>query len=189
MRAGDDVVNEDLIILTKFRDIKINEYLLPHNFADSNDYQKRVMLLQNINLFQIKISEKEKNIISSINKFRIDNTIDELKYDNLIGFKDLIFDKYSEPIINNNENIFKLANESYLLKYPSNEFETKFNKGEKNIINIILKDYLNKIIIVEKENILFIFIFNSDIKPDTQRNKKEPKSESLRLLLKIEDNP
>ena len=55
IRAGDDVVNEDLIILTKFREIKINEYLLPHNFANFNDYQKRVMLLQNIKLFQIKI--------------------------------------------------------------------------------------------------------------------------------------
>ena len=119
IRAGDDVVNEDLIILTKFREIKINEYLLPHNFANFNDYQKRVMLLQNIKLFQIKISEKEKKIMSSINKFRIDNTINELKYDNIIGFKDLIFDKYSEPIFANNKNIFKLSKRKYLKKICS----------------------------------------------------------------------
>ena len=189
MRAGDDVVNEDLIILTKFRDIKINEYLLPHNFADSNDYQKRVMLLQNINLFQIKISEKEKKIISSINKFRIDNTIDKLKYDNIIGFKDLIFDKYSEPIFANNKNFFKLSKRKYLIKIPVHEFETRFNNKEKNMTDILLNDYLNKICIIEKDNILFIFLFHKKIKNYPNKNNDIEIELSERNVLQNQFDP
>ena len=170
--AGYDVAG-DLVILTKFRDIKINEYLLPDYFAKFNDYQKRAMLLHDIDSFEIEISEKQKYIISLINKFRKDNIVDELQYDNVIQFKDLIFDKSSEPIFYNDKNIFKLANGKYLIKIPVKEFEARLYNKEKNITAVLLNDYLNKIIIIEKDNILFIFLFHANIKAFPKENNDD----------------
>ena len=169
INSGNDVADE-LVNLTKFRDIKINGYLLPKYFVNFNDYQKRVMLLHDIDLFEIEISQKQKDIISLINQFRKDNNIDELIYDDVIEFKDLIFDKYSEPIFDNNKNIFKLSNRKYLIKIPNSEFETRFYNKEKSITNILLNDYLNKIIIIEKNDILFIFLFHVNLKRFLNKN-------------------
>ena len=169
IHAGNDVAGE-LVLLTKFRGIKIHEYLLPDYFINFNDYQKRVRLLHDIDSLEIKISKKQKDIISLINKFRKDNNINELIYDKVIGFKDLIFDKSSEPIFYDNKNFFKLPKGKLLIKIPIHEFETRFNDKEKNITNILLNDYLNKIIIIEKDNILFIFLFHINLNTFPNKN-------------------
>ena len=45
-----------------------------------------------------------------------------------------------------------------MLKYPSNDFVKKFNDKQKNICEILLNLYLDKIIIIEKNNNQFIFL-------------------------------
>ena len=165
IKAGNDVVEKKYVVLTKFRDINIYDYLLPSYFIEFNDYQKRKMLLNDMNLFTIKITKEGENIISLINNFRKNNNFDELVYDKIIKFKDLTIDEFSEPVLYNNENIFKLRNGNYLFKFPLNEFQARLNNREKNIINVILSEFLNKILIVEKNNILFIYLFHSKIKP------------------------
>ena len=141
-----------------------------------------------MNIYEYLVfSIMNENIIPLINNFRIENQIEKLCFDETNDFKDLIFDRFSEPIIFNDENIFKLSNESYLLKYPFNEFETRFNKREQNIINIILNDYLNKIIIIEKNNVQYIFLFHSVIKLDTLRSKEGQRSDFRRLMRRKED--
>ena len=62
-------------------------------------------------------------------------------------------------------------------------------KRERNITNIILNDYLNKIIIIEKKNILYIFLFNSYIELIRLRNIRGQYSEFRGLLWKMKDNP
>ena len=57
------------------------------------------------------------------------------------------------------KNIFHLSDNNYLLKYPINEFFTRFNNKEKDIFDILLKEHLDKIIFIEKNNIIFIHIF------------------------------
>ena len=178
--------DDTFIGLRKFRDIETSNFELPKDFIKMKDYEKRKFILNNKNEYLV-FSIMNENIISLINNFRIENQIEKLCFDETNDFKDLIFDKYSEPIIFNDENIFKLSNESFLLKYPINEFETRFNKREQNIINIILNDYLNKIIIIEKNNIQYIFLFHSVIKLDTLRNKEGQRSDFRRLMRKKED--
>ena len=120
------------------------------------------MLLHDIDSLEITLSKKQKDIISLINKFRKDNNVNELIYDIIIGFKDLIFDKSSELIFYNNQNFFKLSNGKYLIKIPIEEFEARFYNKEKNITNYLLNDNLNKICIIEKDNILFILLFHDN---------------------------
>ena len=115
--------------------------------------------MNNKNRYIINITENEKDLVSLINKYRKENNIDELVYDKKIFFDELIIDKYSEHILVKNENIFKLSNANYLFRYPVGEFTKKFNERNKDIINILLKVSLNKIIIIIKNNIEFINIF------------------------------
>ena len=177
-----------LAYLIKFRDIEIINFQLPRNFTKMDDYKMRKFILNNKYRFSVN-SIMNEYILSLINNFRKENLIKELSYDDTNNFKDLIFDKCSEPIIFKDNNIFKLPNESYLLKYPFKEFETRFDKRERNITNIILNDYLNKIIIIEKKNILYIFLFNSYIELIRLRNIRGQYSEFRGLLWKMKDNP
>ena len=177
-----------LAYLIKFRDIEIINFQLPRNFTKMDDYKMRKFILNNKYRFSVN-SIMNEYILSLINNFRKENLIKELSYDDTNNFKDLIFDKYSEPIIFKDKNIFKLSNMSYLLKYPYNEFETRFYKRERNITNIILNDYLDKIIIIEKKNILYIFLFNSYNELIRLRNIRGQYSEFRGLLWKMKDNP
>ena len=182
--SGELAPEQRTIILQKFRDIKILDYKLPFNFNDFNDYQKRVFLLKNINDYVIELTKEQKALISSINEYRKENNIDELHYIETVEFKALIFEKYTEPILNDKENIFKLSKGKYLLKYPQNIFEIRFKNRDSNIINILLNDYLNKIIIIDKDNISYIFIFHFDKKDLSVINREEinETSEILRVF-------
>ena len=151
-------IKEKALILNKFRGMKINDYILPDNFIKMSDYDKRKFTLNNINVYKTNISEENKKLISEINKFRKENNVDKLNYSEKINFNELIFEKLSEPNFYEDENIFKFSNESYLLKYPSNDFVKKFNDKQKNICEILLNLYLDKIIIIEKNNNQFIFL-------------------------------
>ena len=155
------------LFLIKFRDIKINDYELPDDFSEMTENGKRKLILDNQDKYEIPISEYEKNLISSINNFRKENNIGELSCDEKIFYKDLIIDKYAGHIFSKFENLFELSNTNYLFKYPLDEFKKQFDKREKNIINILLKDNLEKIIIIQKEPYEFINIFESQkiIKP------------------------
>ena len=164
-------------ILKKFRDFEINDYVLPENFKQMNEYEKRKYIFDNKNSYTIK---NQKDLINEINKLRTENNIEALNWDKEIYFEDLIFDKYSESFLNDYKNIFKLSNRKYLLKYPFNEFQIRFNKSDKNLIDILLNDNLNKIIIIKKNSILFILIYrlNYDINNNlvqlySERNQDE----------------
>ena len=150
------------MILLKFRDLKINEFMLPEYFYQMDDYEKRKYILNNKDKYEIISSRNQKDLISSINKIRYDNNIDDLIYEIKVNYQDLIFDTCSEPILYNNKNIFRFSDGSYLLKYYSfNEFIKRLNKCDSEIKNIILINNLNKIFIVRKDNMIFILLFRS----------------------------
>ena len=89
----------------------------------------------------------------------MDNNVDDLIYKIKINYQDLFLDKCWETIPFYNKNIFKFSDGSYLLKYPLNELTTRLNNGDMEIINIIKINYLNKIFIIRKDNIDFIFLY------------------------------
>ena len=163
--AGKAVEIRKKVALTKFRGIKISEYELPDNFHKMNKKDKKKFILKKKNNYKITVSESNKDLIFLINEFRKENNIDELIYDEDIFYKDLIIDKYSEPILSTNENVFKLSDTNYLFKFPVGEFEKNFRKRKININNILLKDNLEKIIIIKKNNFEFINLF----KPQKER--------------------
>ena len=156
--AGKRGIKPKKIILKKFRDIKIDESELPDNFDKMSDYEKRKYFLNRKNFYKISISAEQKKIINEINKFRKENNIDKLNYDKVIYFKDLLIDKYSELFLYDHENIFKISNNNYVLKYSISEFKDIFNNKEKNLTEILLNDHLKKIIIIEKNDFYLIIL-------------------------------
>ena len=79
--AGNSVAKRKKIILTKFRDIEINNFNLPDDFNKWNKKEKKEFILNNKNRYIINITENEKDLVSLINKYRKENNIDELVYD------------------------------------------------------------------------------------------------------------
>ena len=124
------------------------------------EYEKRKYILDNKNNYTI---ENNKDLINQSNKFRKENNIDDLNWDIEIYFEDLIMDKYSELFLSDYENIFKLSNRKYLLKYPFDDFQKRFKNREKNLTDILLNDNLNKIIIIKKKYIIFILIYGINL--------------------------
>jgi len=164
------LIKEREMILKKFRDLKINDFMLPEDFNQKNDYEKRKFILNNKNKYEIIGSSKQKDLITLINKIRFDNNVDDLIYEVKINYQELIFDRCSEPFLFSNKNIFKFYDGSYLLKYPLHEFITKLNKRDFEITNIILSNYLNKIFIIKKDNMEYIFLFQSKNIPLISQN-------------------
>ena len=175
-----DFVKKKEIKLTKFRDIKISDFKLPNDFKKWKKKEKHKFIFNNKNRFIINISVNEKHLVYLINKYRKENNIGELVYDEIISFEELIIDNFSEPILFKKENIFKLSNINYLFKYPVGEFIKKFKEKNTDIINILLKDNLNKIIIITKNYIEFINIFES-------QERKRSLDDYKHFLLKSED--
>ena len=120
LKAGGDVITlkEREIILTKFRDIEINNFGLPLEFKKKNKIDKTKYVLSNKNNYEIKITREQVNILNSINEIRKENNIDELTFFRPLKFKDLIIEQYSAHYSCREENIFKFSNGYYLLKYP-----------------------------------------------------------------------
>ena len=80
-------------------------------------------------------------------------------------------------------NIIKLGSRSYLFKYNIGEFEMKFRQQEKDIINILLKDNLNRIVVIYQNMNEFILIYESykhySIDPIELRESDEDNDEFL----------
>lgn len=160
--------------LISFNGIKIKENELPDDFLKL----RQKYILENSNNFEIFISDKQKELINLINDLRERNNINKLIIDENIILTDSILENNTEIIFFEEKNIFKLYNKQYLFIYPIGEFEKKIKNGNKEIINILLKDNLFYIQIYNKYKKEYIFIFE-------ESNKFKPKKIALDSFEKI----
>lgn len=157
------VRKNDLItfsVLTQYKGFKIDDFICSKEFLKSNTLKRNYYLLENENNFNYTISNDQQILIENINNFRIKNRIRELKY-NIKESLDEYFITEKEGRFYCNENIINLSNNKYLLIYPIEEFKKNFLMN-KNIIKILLKDILNKILIITKGNNEYILIYSSN---------------------------
>lgn len=100
--------------------------------------------------------ERDFKIIEKINNFRRKNNLEELKIK--YGLPDFIINEKSEVILFKSKHLFKLSDNKYLLKYEVGKFNEHFENNDKELINIILKENLNRISIVVQGNIQYILL-------------------------------
>jgi hypothetical protein len=109
------------------------------------------------------VSKQQLNLITSINDYRGINNIPLLGVCHCYEIPDFIINENSEVMLYNEQNIFKISDKKYLFKFPVGEFENLFDKKDKNIIDIILKENLNHIQILTLGLFEYIFIYEINI--------------------------
>ena len=136
-----------------FRDIKIKKYELPDNYDTFKN--KRKYLESKANCFEIDYSNDDIDLIKVINKFRTKKNLDEL----IIDYKIPNFiTKGSTEIALSPNNIIKISDTKYILKLNNEDNFEKFEE-DRNILQILLKPFLNKINIIRQNDIKFITVF------------------------------
>jgi hypothetical protein len=111
-----------------------------------NNESKKKFIDDNKSNFQFLLNHEQLDLISLVNDFRERNNLEKFTIDWDKKLPNFILNDSSEIILFGYKHIFKLANQCYLFKYKIDEFEKKFKNNEKDIINILLKPNLNRII-------------------------------------------
>jgi hypothetical protein len=83
-------------------------------------------------------------------------------FDESESFCNLIINKNSELILFKYKTIYQLSKWEYIFVNPVNEFEKKFKSKNKDLINILLIEDLNKIQIFKQDNNEIIYIFKKN---------------------------
>ena len=160
--AGTDYI-QTTSVLIEFKGIEIKEHVLPKSFLSMNEKNKKNYLLNHFNEFLFSHSEEQIQLIDSINEFRIENNLDELKYNEYENIPDFIVKEPSEMKLFKYKHIFKISNKKYLFKYPNDEFQKEFNQRNSEILKILLLEDLNKILIIKNGNFEYIFICQDNL--------------------------
>ena len=136
-----------------FRDIKIKKFELPDDYDTFKN--KRKYLESKANYFEIDYSNDDIDFIKINNKFRTKKNLDELIIDYKIP--NLIIKGSTEIALSPN-NIIKISNTKYIFKLNNEDNFDKFEE-DRNILQILLEPFLNKINIIRQNDIKYITVF------------------------------
>ena len=151
--------------LIRYKNIPIKEYFL---FNDFKNYTNKIEYIRNLaNKFNYLYSDEDLNVISLINNFRIRNDLDELEVKS--NLPRCIIDEPTKFIFYDNENIFKLSNNKYLLKYKIGLFNIDFHKNNKEIMNILLISNLNTINIITQGKTQYILLYDKEFEDEEKK--------------------
>ena len=159
--AGKKIEIFDKYILTRYKDIEIKGFLLPDNFHKMNSESKKKFIDNNKSNFQFLLNHEQLDLISLINDFRERNNLEKFTIDWEKKLPNFILNESSEIMLFGYKNIFKLPNQNYLFKYKIGDFEKEFKNNKQDIINILLKSNLNRIIIINQNMTEFILVYES----------------------------
>ena len=151
-------ITEGSIYLKEFNNIKIDYYYLPKNFKKWREKERKKFLQKNYKNFKYNISGFNISLIEEINNFREKNNLQKFAIKGYDTIPDFIVKPPAITKIYKDQNIFKLSNKEYLLKYPEFRFEHLYRQKDENIISILSKANLNHIQIITQERIDYIYI-------------------------------
>ena len=155
---------EEIIIkLIRYKNYKINDYILPFKFESMPSREKINCLSISEYYFEYSLDNEQIQLIELINEFRKKFKIGKLGYTKNEKLKDFLSATGHTIHTNFNafRNLFELSKNRYLFIYPIVEFKEHFIKKDENINQILLKDYLNYILIMESKNKEYILIYQS----------------------------
>ena len=143
-----------IYILTLYRNIKIKEFKFMKNFDSIEEENKYFSSL--VNNFEINYSENDLDLIDSINDYRLNNNLIELTIDKNIP--EFIIKGNTELFLSLS-NIIKLSNMKYLIKFNTNNVDFENIKKNRNIIDILIKPFFNKINITQQGDNKYVTIY------------------------------
>ena len=104
--------------------------------------------------------EEDLKIFIEINNFRKQYNLPYLQLEN--NLRDFIINEISEVFIFKWKNLFILSKNKYLFKYNIGKFNYYFQNNDRELIQILLKNELNRINIVTQNNIQYILLYECD---------------------------
>jgi len=153
--------DEKQINLKQINGIIINSFNLPKEFDNYNNKSKNEFIFkkENIEKYEYDLNGNQINLINNINYIRKNNNIPELKFDKYEKLQDFIIYQRTELIFHKNQNINKISNNLYIFRYNINELQNLLNNKE--ILNIIKIDFLDKINIIIQNNMELVSVYNN----------------------------
>ena len=153
--------DKKLYILNQINGFDIFGFEFNSEFENLNDKNKLRIIFkkENMRIYEYKLNYSQIKLIDKINELRRQNNIPELNYDIWQKLPDYIINNKTELIFYKEKDIYKFPNNYYLIKYPISEFQSEIK--DKNIINILKSDFLDRINIMRKDNYEYIALYNS----------------------------
>ena len=153
--------DKKLYILNQINGFDIFGFEFNSEFENLNDKNKLRIIFkkENMRIYEYKLNYSQIKLIDKINELRRQNNIPELNYDIWQKLPDYIINNKTELIFYKEKDIYKFPNNYYLIKYPISEFQSEIK--DKNIINILKSDFLDRINIMRKDNYEYIALYNN----------------------------
>ena len=185
-KIGDKI----LIILNQINGINISDFKLPEDFDNLCQAKKDDFIFKrkNIEQYRYKLDINQINLIDKINDIRKHHNLYILLYYIEEQLPDFIINPKIELILFNNDNIYKISENYYIFKYPKNKFQNYLYNKE--ILNILTLDFLDRINIIAQNNIEFISIYNHNYinKINIPNNNKQTKIITINKIILPEIN-
>ena len=193
MEIGNRVTITTICTLKSFNNMIIDDYMLPDNFYEWKEKERKKYVLYYCNQYKYSNSGSrfmfDFKFLSHINNYREKNQIPLITHDDDYKiFPNFIINEPGEIMLYPEKNMYKLSNKEYLFIYPKSKFLSKIEKEDNEICKILLKDNLNYIkrFNISEENEYFL-IFERILKKGAFYNKKY-KDEDEDYLLKYNNN-
>ena len=182
----DDFDDKKLYILRQINGFDICDINLPSEFDKLNDKDKIKIIFkkESMEKYEYKLDVAQLKLIDKINQLRRQNNIPEFQYNEKQKFPEHIINSKTELFFYEEKDIYKFSNNYYLIKYPISEYQNDIK--DKNIINILAIDILDRINIMRKDNYEYISLYNNINRNNRRRNntnKKNIKTNSRRIDL------
>ena len=139
--------------LIKYKNIPIQEYYL----EDFKEKEKLKCISKIVKNLKYNYTTKDLKIFNEINYFRKKNNLEKLELEHYLP--DFIINEISEIFLYDSKKLFKLKGNKYLFKYKVGEFENYLKNNDKDLIDILLKSYLENINIIAQDNMQFILVY------------------------------
>lgn len=146
--------------INDFNGFKIEDFKFDGDITKKSAKEIKLFFIRNANKFIFKNTNKQINLIELINQVRNNKYhIQQLNTKNNIP--DIFINENSKIFFSLN-NIVKINSRKYLFRNKEGEFEKKLHKNDLKIMRIIGMDHLNSIIIIEKNKIEYILIYDEN---------------------------
>ena len=186
------------IILNSINNIMIDNYHLPVNFDTFCKREQRIYICKNFDDIKMVNFSIYYKLFEAIDNQRKKFNISHIShsYENIL--RDFMLTIPSEAVFYDYKNVFRIADDIYLIRGDYDEIVDKIQKGDKEFLKAICNDKITKCSIVSKmkeKNIKYIFLWgnyespyiNKQIKTKTKIRIGQKGYERYEYKIKDED--
>ena len=156
-----DIHDNSRIILLSISDVLIHNYELPIDFDTFSKRNQKIYIIKNLDYIEMVNLSTDYTLFEAIDNERKKLNISDISqvYEKIL--RDFMLEIPQEAFFFYYKNIFRIADDIYLINGNYDEIVNKIKNGDKELLKVICNDKITKCTIVTKakEKILNIFIY------------------------------